>query len=759
MVIEILYRDKQDWTSITGVATDWTNYAKKYKSERVRLSYLEGVTTSDIWNGEDTDIQHVKYDGYIFEFNIRESENDFVSTLKACSDVVIVQYSETDTEIITDSWIVDTSKSEYIQIEELEPVADTSASKLKIKFRTNKTIINKADPVLLTNVLSVTLPAEVSPEWRELGQSLEKENIGSISAMGDRLFCAFDLGTNELITYTFNGGIIKQIGNSLITSQSGAVSIATLTATRVVIADTGLEVLQAYDWDGINWSTVGSPFILPFPGVPEAIGLTTTLIAYIDRDYGNLSAYTFNGSTWSLTGSTLSIGVIGDPALANLTTSNVAFIDSTNENLQTYTFNGSTWSSVGSSLNIPGIGNVSITRLSTSIITFIDRTNETLKTFTFNGSVWTDNNLDLVIPGINNPCLTSFTEYEVMLASSGLDVFQAYSYGETYYYFSDFDVINYNRDTENILVPWSDSSQKTAQTIDQSGVQYLQYLTTDNHALFIKRLKASILTTINEVEINEPLTEKLEIAENYIKIIVSGITDVDTNTIDLGKNQTHKLELGATTYYSDFAIQNGETIFESVILDWWDNSKVLAQTTDKPTTLFTLFLANSAFNAFKTAFYTATFFEIDDVVVTEVTYINEPITPSLNKIVVSGVIAPNVTDFNVSPLNTYNITIDGTPFYTDYKPILSSETPDLDTTENETGINTTAKSISKQVTEMRLFLDEADAFSLKSKFEAKSTTKTVNGTPILEERDITPNQLGVDFWEVICPCLTGTIDT
>ena len=155
MIVEIKYRDKTNWESITGNVIDWTNYSKKFKEDRVQPWFVLPEIITDTWNGKETDIQHSKHDVWFFEFFLKESEKHDLAQIKSCSDVQIITYVRNDAgQVLTTTYTLDTSKSDYIDISEPESLGNTSGSKVQVIFRTNRTVIDKCLPVENTNDIS-----------------------------------------------------------------------------------------------------------------------------------------------------------------------------------------------------------------------------------------------------------------------------------------------------------------------------------------------------------------------------------------------------------------------------------------------------------------------------------------------------------------------------------------------------------------------------------------------------------------------------
>lgn len=376
MKVEIKYKDKTNWETVElGTVTDWDNYSRKLKDGRVLPYYLPNEFTTDTWNGKEFSIQDKLWETYYFEFDVQEFENLELNRINSCSEIEIIQYNTRNGSVISKSYLLDTTKSDYFQISQPERLGNTSSAKTSIIFRTRRTIINKGEAVLNTNTLVI---------------------------------------------------------NSVL-------------------------------------------------------------------------------------------------------------------------------------------------------------------------------------------------------------------------YYSDFDLLKWSKETDDINVDWGDGTERRFQTINKTGFQFLLYLNNSDWELFEENIKASTTTTINATQVTEIEYEVSEIGENYNKIIVKGVTNTTVN------------------------------------------------------------------------------------------------------------------NFNVSPLNTYNLkVVDNVPdtydFYTDVSPVLKSEAPIKSSFTNGGAINSNARSITKEVKQLTFYLDETSAFELKKRFELGGTI-TLDSVPVKESREVVPELIGVKIYKVVVDCLIDTSKT
>jgi hypothetical protein len=128
------------------------------------------------------------------------------------------------------------------------------------------------------------------------------------------------------------------------------------------------------------------------------------------------------------------------------------------------------------------------------------------------------------------------------------------------------------------------------------------------------------------------------------------------------------------------------------------------------------------------------------------------------QIIVSVITNVDQDTKDLSPLETHDLDINsGTHFYTDYPIIQSYQDTELSQFSNESGVPITSKAITRKVTLVKLFLDEADTYNLKQLFE-KSTDIEIDSVVVLSNRIVSETELANDLYEVNVECLvTATV--
>ncbi len=104
-------------------------------------------------------------------------------------------------------------------------------------------------------------------DWNETFTTSLGFTSRGMCAMDSDTVAVWNITGGQLRTYEKGASTFQQVGNSLSISGLGNVSMAALSATRIVIGSNALGTLQAYDWDGSDWAAVGNS--LGSVAVPE----------------------------------------------------------------------------------------------------------------------------------------------------------------------------------------------------------------------------------------------------------------------------------------------------------------------------------------------------------------------------------------------------------------------------------------------------------------------------------------------------------
>jgi hypothetical protein len=622
MILEIQYRDKVNWESISGKQIDWTNYSKKYKDERVQPYYVAPVPTTDIWNGKESDIQHISWTSYFFEMFIKESEIEFARQLKSCSDINIIQYADDSGTIINKSYEnIDLIKADFLEISEPERASDTSGWKVQVIFRTERTVINKAIETFRNNKINFQNNEWTSDFGSTLNGYTDFFNNTSIAVSSGPTLAKYNIKNESWV----------QEGNTL-SGLSIQNDLTTLSANRVCVLN-NLQTLETYDFDGTDWAQVGNSFNTTF-SLSRLCSLSSTRVAVYSATGTNIIAYDFDGTDWAQVGNALVIAA-GAADVARMTSGKIALIDPTSGDLRSYDFDGTNWT-LDQTISTTVSGSVGVAELESDRVAIVSSTEGILKSYKLNGSwVLESGGLSVSASGI-----ISGLDINSVISISGANTAN-YNYGNIYY--TDFDVLVWNKPTEDVEVEWFDGSKKKAQRINKDGLEYVQYLPTSEHDEFIEDLKSTNDITINGISVNEVDYEATIIAEGLYKIIVRGVSSINNLTDYLDTNQD------------------------------------------------------------------------------------------------------------------YNIVVNGNTYYTDYKTELISGSAEIKTSNNQDGLNKASKAISKTVKQMKFYKNETDAFALKQDFELFGQSAVINpGAENVEEsREVTPERLGDDLYEIIVNCLTA----
>lgn len=766
MIVKIQYRDKQNWEKkVKGEVIDWTNYSEKYVNDRVQPYYVQPINITDPWNGKESIIQQTTWTAYYFEFYIQENGINFVQQLSTCSDIIITQITQDSSgnNIKTIYDDIDLVSAENLEISEPERIESTSSWKVSIIFRTGRIVINKALPILNTNNVSF----QNSETWQfKSGSPFQMDVHTKIDAL-DSFSIAHTTWTGDdqyLTKYENINGTWAIVGNTLTENFGGLQvyrDVTSLDANSVAIVF-GSEVAK-YSFDGTDWSLVGNRTSIPAVSFPNAriTSLTDSRIAIIDTE-GELIVMDFDGTNWSQVGSTFNIPAGGSGArdITTLTSSKIAYIDDISSVLRSYDFTGTTWT-LDKNLSISTNGAVSVGTLSSTRVV----TNVRDGAFTFNGvrsyeltaTGWVEESGFLAIPALTlYPDITGL-DYFNAFVTTAVDT-GIYNYDASVYY-SDFDVIDWVKLTEDVFSNWKGNNSEVVQSVSKTGVQVPIYLKTSDADQFIEDLKGSIKTTINGVVVDEVEDESSEVGEGLTKIIVRGVLSKVITNKGVSTEDTYPVVMNGNTYYTDFDIEVNEKQVDGVLIDWFDGTEKLAQSTYKKTWALLFFFTGGALDNFQEDFRVGQIKTLNGQPTQEAEISTELVGENYYKVIITGVISTNRVNHNITPNNDYSLLVNGNTYYTDYIPKFIPEEGQINTYNNQTGVNSTSKAISKTVRQLRFFLNEANANQLREDFEQDGQNGVINpgAISVLENRTPTVTELGTssDLYEVVVNCLTA----
>ena len=124
-------------------------------------------------------------------------------------------------------------------------------------------------------------------------------------------------------------------------------------------------------------------------------------------------------------------------------------------------------------------------------------------------------------------------------------------------YYSDFDLLKWNKEEEDLNVDWGDGTQRRFQSIYKTGYQMLFYFDNSDLDTFIENIKKSATNTINAIPLSEIEWEVSEIGEDYNKVIVRGVTNTVVTNFNVSPLSNYNLKIIDTTpttydFYTDY---------------------------------------------------------------------------------------------------------------------------------------------------------------------------------------------------------------
>lgn len=540
-IIELQYRDKQNWVTVDGIITNWTNYSKKYKQERIQPFYVAPAVVTDTWNGRAFDLQFINWESYFFELSLKESEVHQLNKLKACSDIRIIEYAKNEAGLyITKTYIPDLSSPELFIISEPTRANKTSSWKTSIIFKVNRTVINKGDSIDQTNQLKFT-----TAEWNLQSETLPPANTNIFAVMTSTRIGVINAGS--LQTFDYIAGSWQAVGNALATGYTTqSIAIVSLNIDNVVIFVDTTDKLAKYTFDGTDWTLTGNVFTFAAAkDVPAIAKLDIASVAVFDATSKLLETYTFDGNDWTKTGNSLAITIasLASIAISGLTSTSIAYIDSVNSELRIYDWDGTDWTLDFATAIVIG-DNILLTALSSTEIAVIDDDNQTLKQYTSTGSAWSQT-LDILAlneTGYNSISTLDATSVVAGLEDGSIEWLEA---SETILVDVDYKEVTSLTATRIATVNWNDSPGGIIQAYDYASSVWsavgnsfaTAYTSTDKHV--ITALNSSVIAIFDPSGYLTTYTfdgtdwTKTGNSLNIGASVVSGICTIDSVNIAL----------------------------------------------------------------------------------------------------------------------------------------------------------------------------------------------------------------------------------
>ena len=223
-------------------------------------------------------------------------------------------------------------------------------------------------------------------------------NEVTIAALNDTDIAYHNTFTDELVTLRLtrlNGTASAQwvqVGNALtaVTNIPPARpnAMVALGSDSIAFAQYNGESLSKYTFDGTDWSLTGSSFSLGVVGALHIAALSDTDILLTDATAGLFQAYRFNGATWATLGNDPG-WTIGSGDICALSSTEVAAMDTADEKLAKYTFDGTDWTLTGTELVIPDVFEAGIAAVNGSDVAIASASNGLIQMYRYEGTTWT----------------------------------------------------------------------------------------------------------------------------------------------------------------------------------------------------------------------------------------------------------------------------------------------------------------------------------------------------------------------------------
>jgi len=550
MNVNIKYKDGQNWTNAQSQIIDWSSYAQVYKDQRVQPAYLAPEISTNTWNGVKHDVQHIRWDAWKLEFYGRESELQDLSRMQSCESILI---EDIDNGL---NHTVDMQVSEWLSFGEPEYQANTSNYRLILEYRTNKTIINKFEP--LDNEVTLSGSGTYYSKYEKLSYNGELEEIA----------VQWGEGEDKILQETNNIGynVLLYLSDSEKETFKNDWNQELFTIDTVdIIRKLPLEITGL----GENNNQILVKCIIERDTIDNTVALSN--VVTITGDFPStyyskfekleyLSELNQLKTPWTTGGEVLlhETKKTGYRVLLYLTSSDFA------------TFN-----------NDYNVGNV--------IVDSIDVIEKFPLEITELESGYYQVIMPYVITRTDTDKVNALANVVTLVGGSGT-------------YYSKFAKLYIPTIAEQITTPWPDGSNRLLRETNKDGYKVFLYLNNANMQTFKEDFNQNTFT-IDAGTIIEKLP--LEITENdrgYYQIIASMITDVDENTYDLTPLNTHTLvvtDSGSYTFYTDYSTEPDVDDTTKDAFSNEDGLPVDAKTIDKQVTNIKLFLNTSDKNSLK----------------------------------------------------------------------------------------------------------------------------------------------------------------
>ncbi len=327
-------------------------------------------------------------------------------------------------------------------------------------------------------------------------------------------------------------------------------------------------------------------------------------------------------------------------------------------------------------------------------------------------------------------------------------------------YNSKYKKIPFDSPIEQLKIAWGEDGKKLLQETQKSGSQVLFYMNkSDKDALNQDWGQNDFTIDGADVISAEKLTlEITNLGEDNYKIILTGITTRDT-TDKTTALATLFTVVGAFTQNCKFERISNPTSSEKIGVDWPDGSIRLLQEIVKVNHRVLLYLTTGVMQQFNSDWGSSAFVIAGSNVIEKYELEISVLESGYYQVIIPYSTGPIVTNYDLTPLNTHELVITDTggpyTFHTDYATEPDVPDAEKDPINNEDGLPVDAKIISRQVTDIKLFLNTADKNSLKLHYE-KGSAATIDTVAILYRGIVETNPLAKDLWEVDIVGLTTT---
>lgn len=341
-------------------------------------------------------------------------------------------------------------------------------------------------------------------------------------------------------------------------------------------------------------------------------------------------------------------------------------------------------------------------------------------------------------------------------------------------YYTDFDILPFVEAVEETPIVKDDGTRQIIRKTSRSGIQVLLYRNTTDLTSFETALNTAksitvienIATPTNYVTKYFQPIEKSQAGEDYNRVVIRFVTTETVIDTDTAPNETNTLRIDTVDYFTDEPLTPKTEQGENQLIEFPSGILKLGASIVKKGFRYSAYFDNTTLATLLEEYQQGTTVEVGasggpyDAVLERREITENPVNETQTKVELFCVTSVARTYFNLNPVGTHTLSIArtgevGSPYTytTDFPTKQIDEAPEIETNDDNEGVQDPVYTITKKTTLITFYVDRATAFAIKENFELGGVM-TIDGTPILESRPVTPEELAPDLYLVEVQALT-----